>query len=96
MQSKVTDKNAKNQIKTRLQAFLGIMNYLGMFVLTNAEICEPLCRMTSIKSGMDRSKIYMTEKFTHQNDACMIFYDRTEPLYLETDVSEAGLGAGPL
>ena len=32
--------------KKRLQAFLGIINYLGRFFSDTAEVCEPLCKLT--------------------------------------------------
>ena len=33
---------------------------------------------------------------TGQKDTCMKFYDGKQSLYIETDVSEVGLGAGLL
>ena len=33
--------------KKELQAFLGIINYLGRFSPSTAEVCKPLCKLTS-------------------------------------------------
>ena len=38
------------KIKKELQAFLGIINYLGKFSPGTAEVCKPLCKLTSCKS----------------------------------------------
>ena len=35
--------------KKELQAFLGIINYLGKFSPGTANVCAPLCKLTSSK-----------------------------------------------
>ena len=45
----LTDIPAPNN-KKELQAFLGIINYLGKSSLSTADVCDPLCKLTSSKA----------------------------------------------
>ena len=78
--------------KKEPEAFLGIINSLSEFPPSTSDICESLRQLTSVKQEL-------TWNMTYQKlfeDACMRFYDETKPLYLETDTSAVGLGAGLL
>ena len=44
----LTDMPVPNN-KEELQAFLGITNYLGQFSPGTADVCDPLCKLTSSK-----------------------------------------------
>ena len=77
--------------KKELQAFLGIINYLGKLFLGTADICDPLCKLTSSKVTWTWNASYQS-LFNKANslikaDMCMKFYDDTKPFYLETDTS---------
>ena len=82
--------------KKELQAFLGIINYLGKFSPGTANVCDPLCKLTSSKVTWTWNASYQAlfnkAKLLIKVDMCMKFYDDTKPLYLETDASGVGLG----
>ena len=42
--------HAPTKDKEELQSFLSILNYLGKFSSINAEVCEPLCKLTAVKA----------------------------------------------
>ena len=95
----LTDMPAPNN-KKELQAFFGIINYLGKFSPGTADACDPLHKLTL-------SKVTWTWKASYQplfnkakllitSDMCMKFYNDTKPLYLETDAFRVGLGAAIL
>ena len=86
--------------KRELQAFLGIINYLGKFSPGTAEVCEPLQKLTSSKTtwtwNASYQQLFEKAKSLIKADICMKFYNDTKPLYLETDASGVGLGAALL
>ena len=86
--------------KKELQAFLGIINYLGKFSPGTADACDPLHKLTSSKVTWTWSASYQAlfnkAKLLIKVDMCMRIYDDAEPLYLETDTSGVGLGAALL
>ena len=83
--------------KKELQAFLGIINYLRRFSPGTANVCDPLCKLTSSKVtwtwNLSYQALFNKAKLLIKVDMCMKFYDDTKLLYLETDVSGVGLGA---
>ena len=83
--------------KRQLQAFLGIINYIGKFSPNTMAVCKTLCKLTSSKAvwtwNASDQVIYDDAKLLIKADACMKFYDENRPLYLETDMSGVGLGA---
>ena len=95
----LTDMLAPNN-KKELQAFLGIINYLGKFSPGTADVCDPLCKLTSSKVTWTWNASYQSlfnkAKLLIKSDMCMKFYNDTKPLYLETDASGVGLGAALL
>ena len=81
--------------KKELQAFLGIINYLGKFSPDTAEVCEPLRKLTSSKMTWTWNTSYQqlfNKAKSIVKDVCMKFHDDAKPLYLETDASGVGLG----
>ena len=81
--------------KKELQAFLGIIYYLGKFSPGIANVCDPLCKLTSSKViwtwNVSYQALFNKAKLLIKVDMCMKFYDDTKPLYLETDASVVGL-----
>ena len=86
--------------KKELQAFLGILNYLGKFSPGTTDVCDPLCKPTFSKVAWTWNVSYHEQfakaKSLIKVDMCMEFYDDTKLLYLETDVTGVGLGAALL
>ena len=84
------------KIKKELQAFLGIINYLGRFSPSTASMCEPLQKLMSSKTLWTWNALYQAlydeVKTLIKDDICMKFYNETKPLYLETDASRIELG----
>ena len=95
----LTDMMVPNN-KKELQAFLGIINYLGKFSPSTADVCDPLHKLTSCKVvwtwNASYQALFNKAKLLINSDMCMKFYDDTKPLYLETDASDVGLGAALL
>ena len=71
-----------------------------MFSPSTADVCKALRQLTSVKRELtwntDYQKLFDKAKFIIKADACMKFYDETQPLYIETDASGIGLGASLL
>ena len=86
--------------KKELHAFLSIINYLGKFSPGKADLCEPLCKLTSSKViwtwNASYQSLFDKAKLLIKSDMCMKFYDDTKLLYIETDASAIGLGASLL
>ena len=86
--------------KKELQAFLGIIKYLGKFSPGTTDVCEPLHKLTSSKAiwtwNASYQALFTKAKLLIKSDMCMNFYDDTKPLHLETDASKVGLGAALL
>ena len=95
----LTDMTPPNN-KKELQAFLGIINYLGKFSPGTADVCDPPHKLTSSKVTRTWNVLYQAlfnkAKLLIKADMCMKFYDDTKPLYLETDASGIGLGVALL
>ena len=95
----MTDMSAPKS-KRELQAFLGIINYLGKFSPGTAEVCEPLWKLTSSKMkwiwNASYQQLFEKAKSLIKADVCMKFYNDTKLLYSETNVSGVGLGAALL
>ena len=86
--------------KKELQAFLGVINYLGKFSPGTAEVCKPLHKLTSCKMtwtwNTSYQQLFDNAKSIIKADVCMKFYDNSKLLYLETDASGVDLGAALL
>ena len=63
--------------KKELQAFLGIINYLGKFSPDTGEVCEPLCKLTSSKTtwtwNASYQQLFDKAKSIVEADVCMKF-----------------------
>ena len=83
--------------KKELQAFLGIIYYLGKFSPDMARLCDPLRKLTSCKSAWtwneSYQQIYNKAKSIIKKDMCMKFYKENKELFLEKDASGVGLGS---
>ena len=81
--------------KKELQAFLGIINYLGKFSPGTTDVCDPLHKLTSSKVTWTWNASYQAlfnkAKSPIKVDMCMKFYDDSKALYLEIDASRVGL-----
>ena len=66
----------------------------------NLEVCEPLHKLTSVKADWIWNKryqdLYEKAKTIVKRDIGMKFYNAARSLYLETDTSRIGIGAGLL
>ena len=86
--------------KWELQAFLGIINYLGEFSPGTAEVCDPLQKLTSSRImwmwNASYQQLFNKVKLLIKAEVSMKFYNDTKPLYLETDASRVSLGAALL
>ena len=74
--------------KRELQAFHGIINYLGKLSPRKADICESLRKLMSAKAEWTRNATYQNmfnkAKGIIEEDAYIKFYDKTKLLYIET------------
>ena len=81
--------------KKEVQAFLGIINYLGNFSPRTVVVCKPLCKLTSSKAvwtwNVSYKAIYDKTKLFIKANACMKLYNENKPFYLETDASGEAL-----
>ena len=86
--------------KKKLQAFLGVINYLNKLSPGMSEACKPLRKLTSSNLtwmwNASYQKLFDKAKSLIKAEMCMKFYDYTKPLYLETDASGVSLGAALL
>ena len=86
--------------KRELQAFLGIINYLGKFSPGIAEVCDPLQKLTLSKAAgtwnTSYQQLFVKVKSLIKVDVCMKSYNDTKPLHLQTDPSGVGLEAALL
>ena len=82
--------------KNKLQAFLGIINYLGTLSPSTAGICDLLQKLTSSRAvcmwNASYQALYNKTKSLIKYEVCIKFYDKTKPLYLEMGASRIGLG----
>ena len=80
----VTDMLAPTN-KKELQAFLGIINYLGKFSPGTADVCDPLHKLSSSKViwtwNASYQALFNKAKLLIKSDMCMKFYDDTKLLY---------------
>ena len=79
----LTDMLASNN-KKELQAFFGIINYLGKFSPGTADVCDPLHKLTSSKAiwtwNASYQSLFNKAKLLIKSDMSMKFYNDTKPL----------------
>ena len=90
--------HATNSIKKELQSLLGKVNYMSSILPMTAEVCEPLWKLTSVKTkwswnGMFQD-LYEKAKNIIKQNTCMKFFDASKPLYLEAESSGINLETG--
>ena len=68
--------------KKEMQSFLGIINYLGKFSLSTAEVCKPLRKLSSARNDWTWNStcqiLYGGLKSIIKKDASMKFYNEKE------------------
>ena len=88
------------QNKKELQALFRIINYLIKFSSSTVDVCEAPRQLISAKTewtwNADDQKLFNKASFIIKADTCMKFYNKTKPLYLETDALGVGLGTSLL
>ena len=91
-----TDGDVPPMTEKEFQAFLGIINYLGKFSSSTADVCKSLRNLMSAKTEWtwngSYQKIFNKAKSIKKEDAGMNFYDETKQLHIEIDISGVGLG----
>ena len=84
---KALDRHAGAKEQKNLQAFLGMINYLGKFTPGTADVCDPLGKLTSSKVTWTQNASYQAllnkAKLLKMVIICMKFYDDAKLLYLE-------------
>ena len=90
-------RNPTPKIREELQAFLELL--CELFTGTIWSIWTPT-QIDIHEDSLDLERNILSliwkNKDTHYTEACMKFYDKTKPMYLQTDASREGLEAGLL
>ena len=84
--------------KLELQSFLGLCNYLSIYVPNLSSVLQPLCELTKKNTDFQWNSQY-DSLYQHaknnilENWQTLCYYDPDLPVSLETDASQSGLGA---
>ena len=84
MQIASTDRDSPPKFKKEFQSLLGKINYLGKYSPATSEICQPLRRLTSVKSDWpetDHTRNYMMSQKL-KKDTCMKSYNEKKNVIL--------------
>ena len=82
---------------TKLQSFLGTVNYLSRFLAFLSDLCVPLQAL--LKKGTEfiwtsvHQHTFDQIKLHVSNDMKLQFYNASKPLYIEVGTSKKGIGA---
>ena len=84
--------------KLELQSFLGLCNYLAVYVPSLSSVLQPLCELTKKNADFQWNSQYDTlyqcaKDHILENWKTLCYYDPDLPVSLETDASQSGLGA---
>ena len=83
--------------KKAVKRLLGTVQYLSKFVPQLSEVCEPLHRLTDKDTGWcwesSHQEAFETIKQLLSTAPTLRYYDVSEPVTVQTDASEHGLGA---
>ena len=84
--------------KLELQSFLGLCNYLAVYVPSLSSVLKPLCELTKKNANFQWDSQYSTlyQKAKDQileNWQTLCYYDPDLPVSLETNTSQSRLGA---
>ena len=76
------------------QSFLGVINYLGKFLPSKAEVHDALRKLTSAQCDWtwnNTTRIYNKAKGIINKNAAVAFFSEKEQLYMKTDALGVGL-----
>ena len=84
--------------KLELQSFLGLCNYLSIYIPSLSLVLQPLCELTEKDMDFQWNSQYDTlyqcaKDHILENWQTLCYYDPDLPVSLETDASQSGLGA---
>ena len=84
--------------KLELQSFLGLCNYLAVYVPSLSSVLQPLCELTKKDTDFQWNSQYDTlyqcaKDHILENWQTLCYYNPDLPVSLETDASQSGLGA---
>ena len=84
--------------KLEMQSFLGLCNYLAIYVPSLSSILQPLHELTKKNANFQWNSQYDTlyqhaKNHILENWQTLMYYDSDLPMSLETDASQSGLGA---
>ena len=84
--------------KLKLQSFLGLCNYLAIYVPSLSAVLQPLCELTKKDTDFQWNSQYdmlsqCTKDHILENWQTLCYYDPDLPVSIETDASQSGLGA---
>ena len=81
--------------KRELQAFPGIINYLGKFSSDTVAVCDPFQKLTSCRVvwtwNVSYQSLFVKAKLLIKTDVYKRVFDDGKSLFLETDTSGVGL-----
>ena len=85
-------------LKLELQSFLGLCNYLAIYVPSLSAVLQPLCELakkdTDFQWNSQYGSLYQNAKeHIVKNCQTLCYYDPDLPVSLETDASQSSLGA---
>ena len=83
--------------KLELQSFLGLCNYLAIYMLSLSAILQPLYELTKKDTNFQWNHQYdilcqRAKDHILNNWQTLCYYDRDLPISIETDASQSGLG----
>ena len=84
--------------KLELQSFLGLCNYLAIYIPSLSSILQPLCELTKkdtdFQWNLQYDTLYQCAKdHILENWQTLCYYNPDLPVSTETDASQSGLGA---
>ena len=84
--------------KLELQSFLGLSNYLAIYVPSLSSVLQPLHELTKKDTDFQWNSQYDTlyqqaKDHILENWQILCYYDQVLPISIETDASQSGLGA---
>ena len=83
--------------KLELQSFLGLCNYLAIYVPSLSAVLQPLCELTKKDTNFQWNHQYdilyqQAKDHILNNWQTLCYYDQDLPVSIEMDASQSGLG----